>query len=78
VPIEYLPAEHTLDSRVRLVIEYQVRKLLYEQSVPLIQEFNLMIYNSKQITSVAIHTTGQFSLTVTELTDNKYFLKSNK
>ena len=24
VPIEYLPAEHTLDSRVRLVIKYQV------------------------------------------------------
>ena len=26
VPIEYLPAEHTLDSRVRLVIKYQVAK----------------------------------------------------
>ena len=24
-PIEYLPAEHTLDSRVRLVIKYQGR-----------------------------------------------------
>ena len=25
IPIEYLPAEHTLDSRVRLLIKYQER-----------------------------------------------------
>ena len=25
IPIEYLPAEHTLDSRVRLLVEYKGR-----------------------------------------------------
>ena len=29
VPIEYLPAEHTLDSRVRLLIKYQVEHIMF-------------------------------------------------